>query len=56
MENEILKAMQAGEPMKAGDIATAAGIEKDAVTKAIKKLVSEEKVFSPKRCFYQIKK
>ncbi len=56
MENEILKAMEAGEPMKAGDIATASGIDKDVVTKTIKKLVSEEKVFSPKRCFYQIKK
>lgn len=55
MENEILKAMAAGEPMRPGEIATASGLDKDAVSKAIKKLVSEDKVFSPKRCFYQIK-
>ena len=56
MENKILEAMASGEPMRPGDIATASGLEKDVVSKEIKKLVVEDKVFSPKRCFYQIKK
>lgn len=56
MEDKVLKAMEAGEAMRPGDIATAAGVDKDDVSKAIKKLVAEGKVFSPKRCFYQIKK
>jgi predicted transcriptional regulator len=56
MEEKILKAMSAGEPMRPGDIAEAAGVSKDDVAKAIKKLVAEGKVYSPKRCFYEIKK
>ena len=56
MEDKILKAMAAGQPMRPGDIAAAAGVEKDEAGKAIKKLAAEGKVFSPKRCFYQIKK
>lgn len=45
-----------GKPMKAGEIADAAGIEKKDVEKAIKKLVAENKLHSPIRCFYDIKK
>lgn len=45
-----------GEPMKAGEIATAAGMEKTEVEKIIKKLVKEGKMESPKRCFYDIVK
>lgn len=56
MEEKILKALEQGGAMKPGDIATAAGVSKDDVSKAIKKLVAEGKVFSPKRCFYDIKK
>lgn len=53
MEEKVLATLIAqGEPMKAGDIATAAGVEKTAVDKAIKTLVKEGKVESPKRCFY----
>lgn len=56
--NEIvLKTLkEAGSPLKAGDIATKAGIDKKEVDKAIKKLVAENKVDSPQRCFYAIKK
>lgn len=39
-----------------GDIAAAAGVEKAEADKAIKKLVKEGKVYSPKRCFYDIQK
>ena len=31
-------------------------IDKKEVDKAIKKLKIEEKIFSPKRCFYEVKK
>jgi len=41
--------------MKAGDISVVAGLEKTEVEKLIKKLVKEDKVFSPVRCFYQSK-
>lgn len=56
MEDKILNAMASGEPMRPGDIATASGVDKDEVSKVMKKLVAADKVFSPKRCFYQIKK
>ncbi len=46
----------AGKPMKAGEIADAAGIDKKEVDKAIKKLVAEGKLHSPQRCFYDVKK
>ena len=53
MEEKILKALQEKGAMRPGDIAAAAGVEK---AKAIKKLVKEGKVYSPKRCFYDIQK
>ena len=56
MEEKILKAMASGDAMRPGDIAAAAGIEKAEADKLIKKLVKEEKLYSPKRCFYAIKK
>ena len=40
------------EPMKAGEIAEATGLEKKAVDAAIKTLKAEEKISSPKRCYY----
>ena len=54
MEEKILKALQEKGAMRPGDIAAAAGVEK--ADKAIKKLVKEGKVYSPKRCFYDIQK
>lgn len=53
----IIKAMEkAGKPMKGGEIADAAGIDKKEVDKLIKKLVAEGKVDSPIRCFYALVK
>lgn len=46
----------ANEPLKGGQIADKSGIDKKDVDKAIKKLVKEEKIYSPKRCFYDVKK
>ena len=51
----VLKALKdAGEPLRPGDIAQAAGLDKEVVSKAIKELKKEEKIDSPKRCFYGI--
>lgn len=46
---------QSGEPMRPGDIAEAAGIDKKELEKLIKSLKDEELIYSPKRCFYQAK-
>lgn len=51
----VLKALKdAGKPLRPGDIADAAGLDKEVVSKAIKELKKEEKIDSPKRCFYGI--
>jgi len=47
---------KAGKPLRAGEIAEASGIDKKEVEKLIKKLVKEEKLHSPVRCCYDIKK
>ncbi|MEG0998092.1 MAG: MarR family transcriptional regulator [Clostridiales bacterium] len=55
MENteKILKALKdSGEPMRPGAIAEVTGLEKKDLDKAIKELKKEEKICSPKRCFY----
>ena len=54
---KIIKTLSsAGKPMKAGEIAEASGIDKKEVDKVIKKLVTDGKLHSPMRCFYDIKK
>ena len=40
------------EPMKAGEIAAATGLDAKEVDKAIKALKKEAKIDSPKRCYY----
>jgi hypothetical protein len=42
-------------PMKSAEIAAKAGIEKAAVDKAIQALKKEEKIISPKVCYYSAK-
>jgi len=44
----------AGEPLKAGEIAEKAGIDKKEVDKALKELKNENIITSPKRCYYGI--
>jgi hypothetical protein len=46
----------AGKPLKAGEVAELSGIEKKDVEKLIKKLTAEGQLYSPVRCFYDIKK
>jgi hypothetical protein len=53
---KVFKAMaDAGKPMKAGEIAELTGIDKKDVDNAIKKLKKDEKIISPKVCYYQPK-
>jgi DNA-binding MarR family transcriptional regulator len=53
----VLKTLdEAGKPLRSAEIATAAGIDKAEVDKAIKQLKKEEKIYSPKVCFYEVKK
>jgi len=54
-EKVLATLKKSGKPMRPGEIAEAAGIDKADVDKAIKVLKKEEKVFSPKNCFYQAK-
>ena len=42
-------------PLKSGEIATKAGIDKKEVDKALKILKKEESIISPKRCYYATK-
>lgn len=52
----ILEAMKkSGKALKASEIADITGIEKKEVDKAIKKLIAEAKVSSPKKCYYEAK-
>lgn len=43
------------EPLKPGDIAQKANLDKKEVDKAIKELKKEELIISPKRCYYAAK-
>lgn len=54
MEEKVLNAL-AGGPKKSAEIATETGLAKADVDKAVKKLIAEGKVESPKRCFYGLK-
>jgi hypothetical protein len=52
----VLSTMKnAAKPMRPGEIAEAAGIDKIACDKAIKALKEEDLIWSPKRCFYEAK-
>jgi DNA-binding IscR family transcriptional regulator len=52
----VIKTLKkAGKPMKSGEIAEATGIDKNEVDKVIKKLKKEQKISSPKNCYYEIK-
>ncbi|OPL07464.1 MAG: MarR family transcriptional regulator [delta proteobacterium ML8_F1] len=58
MENleVVLNVLEASEePLKAGEIAERAELDKGEVDKIIKQLKKEEKIESPKRCYYTAK-
>ena len=46
---------KSGNAMKSGEIAEAAGIDKAEVDKMIKKLKKEDKITSPRNCYYELK-
>ncbi|MFX3619174.1 MAG: MarR family transcriptional regulator [Sporolactobacillus sp.] len=43
-------------PANAGAVAEATGLDKKEVNKVMTKLKKEEKIVSPKRCYWEIKK
>ena len=54
--NLVLKSFEeTGEPLKGGEVAQKTGIDKNEVSKHIKTLIANGKIYSPKRCFYQVK-
>ena len=46
----------AGKPLKAGEIAELAGLDKKVVEKAMNELKKEDKIVSPVRCAWEIAK
>ncbi len=48
--------LESEKPLRGGEVMEISGLEKKDVDKAIKILKKEEKIFSPKRCFYDVKK
>lgn len=53
-EKQVLDAFaKAGAPMSAKQVAEATGLDKKVVDKIIKKLKTEEKIRSPKNCYYE---
>ena len=53
MTDKVLQVMKtAGEPLNAGKIAELGGLDRKEVDKAMAKLKKEEKIVSPKRCYW----
>ncbi|MDP4185922.1 MAG: MarR family transcriptional regulator [Bacteroidota bacterium] len=50
---EVLKT--AGKPLRAGEIAELAGLDKKETEKAMNQLKVDDKIVSPKRCFWEAK-
>ena len=57
MKDIVIKTLKAAKkPLKSGEIAELAGITKLDVDKAITALKKEDKIYSPTRCYYDVKK
>ena len=55
-KEKVLNVFKSSEnPLRPGDIAKETEIESKEVSKIIKKLREEGKVYSPKRCYYALK-
>lgn len=57
MENKelILKTIKdAAKPLKGGEISELSGLDKKTVDKLIKELKTQEVIYCPKRCFYDL--
>ncbi|MBN2481658.1 MAG: transcriptional regulator [Bacteroidales bacterium] len=56
LQEKVLSIMQkATKPLKTGEIAVLAGIEKKDAEKAVRLLSRAEKIYSPARCQWQVK-
>ncbi len=54
--DKVLETMKkAGEPLNAGKVAELSGMDRKEVDKAMKTLKKEERIVSPKRCYWQPK-
>lgn len=53
IEGKIIEALETSEnPLKVSEIVEVTGLDKKDVDKAIKEMKKEEKIISPKRCYY----
>lgn len=53
----VIKTLETSEkPLRPGDIAEKSGLDKAVVEKAIKQLKKDDKIYSPIRCFYDVKR
>jgi len=53
---KIIKALKdSDKPLRGGEIAELTSLDKKEVDKGLKVLKDEERIFSPKRCFYSAK-
>lgn len=53
IEGKIIEALNDSEnPLKVSEIVEITGLDKKDVDKAIKEMKKEEKIISPKRCYY----
>ncbi len=53
VSEKVLEVMRAeGQPLNAGKIAELGGLDRKAVDKAMAQLKKEEKIVSPKRCYW----
>lgn len=56
-KEKIINAFKsAGKPLRPGEVAELAGIEKTEAEKLIKKMKDDGTLHSPKRCFYDIQR
>ena len=54
LESMVMKVfVDAGKPMRPGDIAKQLEVSSDDVTKVVNSLKKQGKIHSPKRCFYE---
>lgn len=54
LNEKVLKTfVEAGKPLKTGELAELSGIDKKEISKIIKTLKTEGKIHSPKRCYYE---
>jgi len=56
LKDRVLQTLKKSyEPLKSGDLAKLLEVDSKEVSKAIKELKKEEKIDSPKRCYYSAK-